>query len=308
MGFIDLQVNGYGGVDYNRDDLTAESLHRSCTLMRQHGVEAFLPTIITDEVERMCARVQRIVRLRSADPLALEMIPGLHIEGPFLNPQRGYIGAHPAHCARSADVAAADQLLDAGEGLIRIFTLAPECDENFSTVKWLSDRDVVVSAGHTDASLATLRGAIDAGLSMFTHCGNGCPPELPRHDNIIQRALSLSDQLHIGFIADGVHIPLFTLKNFLSAIGFERCFIVTDAISAAGLGAGMFSLGNQSVKVGEDLAARSPDGSHLMGSAVTLQRSTTLLAEIGIGRQEIRLLTETNPRQALSLNTAEIPG
>jgi N-acetylglucosamine-6-phosphate deacetylase len=136
---------------------------------------------------------------------------------------------------------------------------------------------------------------------MFTHLGNGCPAEMPRHDNIIQRVLSIADQLRIGFIADGVHIPLFALKNYLTLAGLSNCFVVSDAMSAAGLGPGIYRLGRNEVAVGEDSAARSPDGSHLMGSAVTMMRSAALLSQIGFSSQQVRELTSVNPAKAIGL-------
>src|SRR5690606_10237111 len=118
-----------------------------------------------------------------------------------------------------------------------------------------------------------LDAAIDAGLSMFTHLGNGCPRQMDRHDNVIQRALSRSDRLWLGLIADGVHVPYFALHNYLRSATLNRCLVVTDAISAAGQGPGMYRLGEQTVVVDEQLATWSADRSHLMGSAGTMPRS-----------------------------------
>ena len=100
-------------------------------------------------------------------------------------------------------------------------------------------------AGTATQRSRSFAASIDAGLSLFTHLGNGCPGVLPRHDNIIQRVLSLSDSLHIGFIADGVHVPFFALANYLKCCGIDRAFIVTDAICGAGLGPGEYSIGDR---------------------------------------------------------------
>ena len=143
--------------------------------------------------------------------------------------------------------------------------------------RMLARQGIVVSAGHCDPSLDQLDAAIDAGLSMFTHLGNGCPLQMHRHDNVIQRALSRSQQLWLGFIADGVHVPFFALQNYLRAASFERCFVVTDAISAAGQGPGTYRLGEQTVVVDEQLATWAEDRSHLMGSAGTMPRTAANL-------------------------------
>ena len=156
------------------------------------------------------------------DPLVREVIWGIHIEGPFLNETPGYVGAHPPQAVRPADVDAMKRLLEAAGGLARLVTLAPERDPGSKVVRYLARQKVLVSAGHCDPSFDELRAAIDAGLSLFTHLGNGCPMMLPRHDNIIQRVLALRDRLTIMFIADGVHVPPLALGNYLRLAGIER--------------------------------------------------------------------------------------
>ncbi|MCA9187489.1 MAG: N-acetylglucosamine-6-phosphate deacetylase, partial [Planctomycetales bacterium] len=162
-----------------------------------------------------------------------------------------------------------------------------------------------VSAGHSDASLKDLRAAIDAGLTMFTHLGNGCPLSLHRHDNIIQRVLSLADSLWIGFIADGVHVPFVALDNYLRAAGIERCFVVTDAIAAAGMGPGTHRLAGQDVIVDANLATWAPDRSHLVGSAMTMpQAVANLKTALRLSTAQVTALTIKNPRAALRIDDA----
>jgi N-acetylglucosamine-6-phosphate deacetylase len=301
MPYFDLQVNGYAGCDFNGDDWHADQLLQACRKLRQDGVAGILATVITDHLPAMCRRLQRLVTARQAHAEIADLIVGVHIEGPFLNEQPGFIGAHPAAAARPGDCAAMQQLLDAAGGLTRIVTLAPERDPGLQVTRMLARQGVVVSAGHCDPSLDQLDAAIDAGLSMFTHLGNGCPLQLHRHDNIIQRALSRSPQLWLGFIADGVHVPFVALGNYLRAASLERCFVVTDAISAAGQGPGTYRLGDQTVVVDERLATWSADRSHLMGSAGTMPRTAENLARVlGLNERQIEQLTWTNPRAALA--------
>jgi N-acetylglucosamine-6-phosphate deacetylase len=138
---------------------------------------------------------------------------------------------------------------------------------------------------------------------MFTHVGNGCPMLLDRHDNIIQRALSLAQSLWLCFIADDVHVPCVALGNYLRTAGIDRCIVVTDAISAAGLGQGRYSFGSQVVEVDEKLVARIPGvDTHLAGSAVTMPRSAQNLADVlGLTGGEIDSLTSLNARQLLQI-------
>ena len=300
-GCLDIQFNGYVGVDFNQDVLDADDFHRVFETLKTEGVGGVLPTIITESMPKMVERIRRVVALREQDPLAAKLIPGLHVEGPFLSDEPIYHGAHPVDALRPANEEDARRLVDAGAGLVRILTLAPERDEGFKTTRWLSGEGITVSAGHTDASLDTLRGAIDAGLSMVTHVGNGCPGELHRHDNIVQRALSLADHLWLCFIGDGVHIPFFALGNYLKLAG-DRAVMVTDAMPAAGLGKGRFQMGRWTVEVGDDMAAWAPGRAHLLGAVVTMARTAHNLSEqLHLSRERIRQLLVTNPRQSIGL-------
>lgn len=302
-GFYDIQVNGYGGVDFNQDGLSAEDMHRACQRLAADGVDGILATIITDSEPRMITRLRRIVELREKDSLARQLIVGIHIEGPFLNPQDGYRGAHPLDSIRPADAELTRRLLEAAQGLTRVFTLAPEQDPDCQVVKLLCNEGIIVSAGHTDTSLEQLQKAIQSGLSLFTHLGNGCPASLPRHDNIIQRALTVREDLWLCFIADGVHIPFFALQNYLELIGRHgKCLLATDAMAAAGLGPGKYQLGRWNVLVKEDLVARNENGSHLLGSALSMPRVAANLAkQLKLDDDYINDLLKSRPRQLLHL-------
>jgi N-acetylglucosamine-6-phosphate deacetylase len=299
---LDLQVNGYAGTDFNRDDLSAEALHHACLALREDGCDQILATFITDEMTALERRMSTLVKLRAADSLAQSVIAGIHIEGPFINPEKGYVGAHPAHCVRPANLEDAKRLLDAASGLTKIITLAPEKDDRFQVTEFLANQGITVSAGHCNPSLETLHAAADHGLKMFTHVGNGCPMLMHRHDNIIHRALSLRDKLWLCFIPDGVHIDFFALCNYLRVAGLMKTIFVTDAISAARLGPGNFTLAGWDIVIGEDLVARSPDGSHFVGSTVTVPRILDNgVRELGLSTEDLQLLLETNPRTAIGL-------
>lgn len=299
---LDLQVNGYAGVDFNQDALSAGQLHLACERLAADGASGFLATFVTAGAEEMAARIANLVRLRERDPLAARMIVGLHLEGPFINPAEGFRGAHEAASIRPADPDLACRLLDAGGGLVRLVTLAPECDQGLRTTRRLAGAGVRVAAGHTDASRDELAAAADAGLTIFTHLGNGCPALLPRHDNIIQRALSLRERLWISFIADGAHIPFWVLSNYLAATGTERCLVVSDAVAPAGLGPGRYRLGRLEIDIGPDCVARLAGTPYLAGSCVTMKQSAENLRMCcGLAEAEVEQLTRTNPRRAIGL-------
>ena len=301
MAYFDLQLNGYAGVDFNGDVLDRASLEMVCQRLESQGVGGILATVITDSIDVMEGRLGRIATLLEDHPELQRVIRGFHVEGPFINPNPGYRGAHPEDAIIPADTSLMERLLAAGRGFVRLVTLAPEFDSGLKVTRLLSDRGIVVSAGHTDASLDQLRAAIDNGLTMFTHVGNGCPASMPRHDNIIQRVLSLRGRLWLCFIADGVHIPFFVLSNYLDLIGLEKTIVVTDGIAASDLGPGRYTLGRWELNIGDDLIARSPDGSHLLGSTVTMPRTFHNLTNIlGLSATAARLLTEDNPHTAFA--------
>jgi N-acetylglucosamine-6-phosphate deacetylase len=299
--FFDLQVNGYAGVDFNADGVTPDDLHRACERLEADGVEGCLVAVITDAIDAMSRRLSGLAAMRLRDPLANRVIAGFHIEGPFLNPADGYRGAHPRDSIRRADRDGMLRLLEAASGLAKIVTLAPEQDPGFSVIRLLAREGIIVSAGHTDASMDMLEGALDAGVTMFTHVGNGCPMFLHRHDNIVQRALSLADRLRVSFIADGAHVPFVALRNYLHVVPLDRCAIVTDCIAPAGLGPGRYTLGRWDIVVGDDMVPRSPDGSHFVGSGVTMKQSAqNLMEKLNLPDDIVRRLTYDNPRAFLN--------
>ena len=300
-GYVDLQVNGYAGVDFNAMRLTDNDLVKACQRIRNDGTEKFLATIITAPVDEMVAKIARLARWLADVPEESRVLAGIHVEGPFINPADGFVGAHPRAAVEPATVAAADRLVEAGEGWVRMVTLAPEVDSDARVTRHLTDSGVVVAAGHSDASRDQLRRAIDNGLRLFTHLGNGCPADLPRHDNVIQRVLSLSDELLVSFIADGHHVPVFALRNYLRCIPTENIVIVTDAISAAGLGPGTYELSGQTVEVDEHGAAWAACRTHYAGCASTFPQMIDVLKE-GVGASDLdiqRWMTD-NPKRLLS--------
>jgi N-acetylglucosamine-6-phosphate deacetylase len=291
MAYFDLQI----------DVLDHASLAMVCQRLESQGVEGILATVVTDSIDRMEERIARLASLVEEHDEFQRMIKGIHVEGPFINPHSGYRGAHPQDAIIPADTSLMERLLAAGRGLVRLVTLAPEGDSGLRVTRMLADRKIIVSAGHTDASLDQLCAAIDNGLTMFTHVGNGCPASMPRHDNIIQRVLSLHGKLWLCFIADGAHIPFFVLKNYFDLVGLEKTIVVTDGIAAADLGPGRYKFGRWDMNIGDDLVARSPDKSHFLGSTVTMPRTFQNLTEsLGMPAADALTLIESNPQKALA--------
>lgn len=302
MSYFDLQINGYAGVDFCSLDLTAEAMRRACEALAADGIGGILATLITDSVDSLCAKLRGMARFREEDPYIRGIVRGFHVEGPFLNAAPGYIGAHPPQHVVPANPGDAARILEAGEGLVRLMTLAPEHDADAATTRFLVGQGVTVSAGHCDPDLATLERALDAGLSMVTHLGNGCPVALPRHDNFIQRVLSLSDRLWVCYIPDGAHVPFFALKNYFRITGAERTIFTSDAILAAGLGPGIYDLSGAPVEVDAEGVARRPGSPNLAGSTIRgRQVARNLRERLGLSEVEIDRVYRTNPMRALGL-------
>ncbi len=280
MKYWDLQVNGAFGIDFNDDALTADGFELACQKLRESGTEGFLPTIITESIETMCRRIKKIISILDSKPLCNSLVKGLHIEGPFLSDRAGFYGTHPPQHILQASEWAMMRLLDAGQGRIRMVTLAPEQDIDCVVIGRLREENVMVFAGHTDASYSMLERAIGAGLVGFTHLGNGCMHQVDRHDNIMHRALALRDRLYFTLIADGVHLPSWLLTSWIGIIGTERCIIISDAISAAGMPPGEYSIGNQRILVDPSRRTLHRDHGYLAGSASTMQDMDHFLTDV----------------------------
>lgn len=274
---FDFQVNGFAGVDFQSDTLTAADLRRAVDALARDGVAGIFLTLITAREAVLCTRFRRIEEMRASDPAIARMIRGYHLEGPWLRAEPGYCGAHPPALMCAPSVAAFAQLQAAAGGRIRLVTLAPEWPGSAGVITHLTQSGVHVSLGHTNATAAEIDAAIRAGARFCTHLGNGTPGTLPRHDNIIQRLLA-RDELTACFIPDGIHLPPFVLQNFFRAKPAGRALFTTDAMAAAGAPPGRYSLGDLAMTVGGDGVVRGPNGG-FAGSSLTPSRGVELTAK-----------------------------
>jgi N-acetylglucosamine-6-phosphate deacetylase len=305
MSYFDLQINGYGGVDLNDPMLTLADCRRACLALEGDGVSGILATLITDEIPAMAGKLRNLVRFREEDELIHRVIRGFHLEGPFINGNPGFVGAHPVGAVQPASVRAMEELLASGAGQVRLVTLAPECDQALETTRFLAGQGIAVSAGHCNPGYELLGEAIEAGVTLFTHVGNGCPLELARHDNIIQRVLAYADRLNVCWIPDGHHIPFFALRNYLRACDPARVIMTTDAMAAAGLGPGRYGLSGTEVEVDAFGVARRPGSPYLAGSTLRgTDLAKNLRRELGYDEEMIGRLYGSNPLAAVGLKIA----
>lgn len=263
-GFIDLQVNGGAGVDCLR--CVPEAYDTLGRYLAATGVTAYLPTIVSAPLEEMRLAVE-VAAAGAARQGPLPTILGVHLEGPYLNPLRR--GAHRAQDLRHPSLAEVAETHRRANGLLRIVTLAPELEGAEGVVRWLAAERVTVALGHTDAGYDEVITAAAWGARMATHVFNAMRGFHHREPGAAGAAL-LASGLTVGVIADLVHLHAASLQLIARVAGMSRIALVTDAISAAGMGRGSFSLGSQAVEV-RDGVPRLPDGT-LAGSVLAMVR------------------------------------
>lgn len=299
---FDFQVNGFGGIDFQRDELTLADARYVVESLERHDTSRIFVTLITDKVDRLCGRLERFEKFRGADPKIARAFAGYHLEGPWLHPEGGYRGAHPAEFMHAPSLAEFDRLQAAAGGRIRLVTLAPEWPGSGEFIAALATAGVHVALGHTNATERQIDGAIAAGARFCTHLGNGVPQLLPRHDNVIQRLLA-RDELTACFIPDGVHLPPFALRNFFRVKPAGRVLFTTDAMAGAGMAPGFYSLGLHLVEVGKDGIARQPGGQGAFaGSTLTPDEGVRRVAAyLGLSLEESRRFWSEIPATAFGL-------
>lgn len=289
-GYIDLQLNGAFGLDFTEAPAT---IWEVAAQLPRYGVTAFLPTIITSPAEKVSA-AQAILRagppagFNGATPL------GLHLEGPFLNPQKR--GAHnPAHLRPPALSAVANWSPENG---VRLVTLAPELPGALEVIRALHSRGVVVSAGHSMATYAEAQAGFDAGLTYGTHLFNAMPP-LEHRAPGLAGALLTEPRLTVGIIPDGIHAhPAMVALAWRSKDA--RLNIVTDAMAALGQPPGLYRLGDFDVSV-DGTSARLRDG-RLAGSILGMDEAVRrFMAFTGCTAGDALAAVTSVPAQLLGL-------
>ena len=267
-GLFDLQVNGFAGIDFQRP-VSAANLRHACDQLRLHGVTRILATFITNTPDAIARQLESFEALRRNHADIRDTVVGYHLEGPYLSGEPGFRGAHPGELMKDPDAREFFRWQEAAGGAIRLVTLAPERRGSNEFIAALTARGVRVSLGHTNADDHAIDAAVRSGATLCTHVGNGCPADLPRHDNIIQRLLA-RDELTACFIPDGVHLPPFVLRNLVRAKPPGKVALTTDAMAAAGAPPGRYTLGALEVEVGADRIVRQPGAKNFAGSALTL--------------------------------------
>jgi len=267
-GYIDVQVNGGGGVLFNEDP-TPEAIARIAAAHRKHGTVGLLPTLVTDAPQVMTAAIAATREARRRTPATL----GLHLEGPFLDPRRR--GAHELKYIRDLAPGDVETIVDADCGAVMV-TLAPN-RVGAASIAELARRGVLVSLGHSEASYEQARAAIQAGARAFTHLFNAMSAPVGREPGMVGAALDLADAF-VGIIADGHHVHEANLRIALAAKRHDRFMLISDAMPPTVGGPDHFDLqGRRVTRVNGCL--RLDDGT-LAGSVLTMDEAVRYVVNV----------------------------
>jgi N-acetylglucosamine-6-phosphate deacetylase len=268
--WIDLQVNGFAGVDYNDPAASQDEIGRSIRTLFSTGVVRFYPTVITGAPQAMEAALHNLSSAKDALPEGAA-IEGFHVEGPHISPEDGPRGAHPRSWVRKPDLDEFRRWQEATQNRVRIVTLSPEWPGAPGYIEQIVAEGVVASIGHTQATAAQIADAVSAGATLSTHLGNGAHAILPRFNYIWEQLAE--DRLMAGFIVDGIHLPETFLRTAVRAKGIERCVLVTDAVAPAGCAPGRYRLGELAVELTLDGRVVLAGQQRLAGSALRMDRA-----------------------------------
>jgi N-acetylglucosamine-6-phosphate deacetylase len=277
-GFIDLQVNGFAGVDYNTPHAPVEAIGRSLDAQFACGVTRLYPTLITNSEPEIVGSLRNLARAKEELPHGRAM-EGFHVEGPFISAEDGPRGAHPQRWVRPPDVEEYKRWQDAARGQVKLVTISPEWPEAPRFTEAVVRDGVVISIGHTKATGEQIAACVSAGATMSTHLGNGAHAVMARHPNYIWEQL-IEDRLTASFIVDGIHLGESFLKAALRCKGIEHSVLVTDAVMPAGCEPGPFMLGEVEVELRADGSVVMRGGTRLAGSALKMHDAVANLMRL----------------------------
>jgi N-acetylglucosamine-6-phosphate deacetylase len=305
LGGVDLQINGALGLAFpDLNDQNIDKLAPISQFLWEQGVDVFLPTLVTtsvDNIQRSLATLAEFKIQNSKFKIPTAAILGVHLEGPFLNPQKR--GAHPAEHLQPLTVEHIKRVLGDYAHLVKVMTLAPELDESGQVIPYLRSLGITVSLGHSMATATQAQQAFDQGARMVTHAFNAMPPLHHREPGLLGAAI-VDFRVHCGLIADGQHVSPIMMDILLRAAQYERgVFLVSDALSPLGLPDGLYPWDTRQIEVTQG-TARLPDGT-LSGTTLPLLVGVQNLIKWGICQAETAIALATMaPRRAIGLFTS----
>lgn len=296
-GFIDLQVNGYAGVDFCAPGASMRDIGRAIDAILATGTTRIFPTVITGMPDTMLGSIEMLAKARAALPHG-RVMEGLHIEGPHISPNDGARGAHPKAAVRPPSIEEFDRWQEAAGGLIKIVTVAAEWEDAPAYIAHITSKGVVAALGHQEATEEQIHTAVMAGATMSTHLGNGANASLPRHPNYLWTQLA-EDRLWASLIVDGIHLGKSFLTVALRAKGLDRAVLITDAVAPAGCEPGQYKLGEVEVILHPDGKVTLTNEMRLAGSSLRMDRGIENLMRLcGLTLRDAIRMATTNPAKA----------
>jgi N-acetylglucosamine-6-phosphate deacetylase len=299
-GFIDIQVNGYRGLDYSSPSLKCEDVEKLIYFLAESGTVMHVPTIITNSQKLICQNLETIAQAVEKNETVKKAIVAIHMEGPYISAVDGPRGAHDKEFVRDPDIKELDQWLEASNGLLKFVTLAPEREGAVEFIKYAVSKNIIVSIGHSGATVEQIKAAVEAGATLSTHLGNGSHAQLPRLKNYLWEQLA-NDSLCSGIIADGYHLPDSVMKVIYRTKGKDKIVLVSDVALLGGSAVGRYKWGNINVEVHPDGHLSLADTPFLAGAGHLLDRGIPIFADAAqIDLAESIKLATINPARLLN--------
>jgi N-acetylglucosamine-6-phosphate deacetylase len=278
-GFVDIQINGFAGVDFSSPTLEPEEAAGVVPALLATGVTTFYPTLITNTPEAIIRNLRVLELARKSNPRFARAVPGYHLEGPYLSPGPAH-GAHDPRWMKAPDWDEFLAFQEAAGGRVRIVTIAPELPGGLDFIRRARESGVVVSLGHTDGTAEHIHRAAEAGAMLNTHLGNGLGQFIDRHKAPFWAQLA-DDRLSASLICDGFHLPPELVEVIVRVKGVGRLILITDAIHAAGMPPGKYSLVGVPVRLLPTGQVVREDRGSLAGSSVAMNRAVCVFQDFG---------------------------
>jgi len=299
-GLIDVQINGYMGVDFSGEDLTLNGIRKATRELWKEGVTTFFPTLITNEHNALKENFTILAQALDDPEIGLS-IPGFHLEGPYISPVKGFRGAHLEKYIRKPDWQEFLEYQNAAKKGIKLITVAPEVAGAIPFIRKCVENGVLVSLGHHNGSAENIRKAIDAGASMSTHLGNGCANMINRHHNPLWPQLA-DDRLTPSIIADGYHLTKEEIQSFYKVKGPGNIILVSDALDLAGLPPGEYIRGERKVLLTPNVV-KFPAENVLAGAASPIRVCVSNMMQFTqCSLKDAIQMASTNPAQLFGLD------
>ena len=293
---VDLQLNGLQGLGFGHlEGGQLDRLHQALVWLRQQGVDAVCPTLITGPPARLRQSLALLRQARQQQDQAEARLLGAHLEGPFLAPNKR--GAHPRRHVQPLTLVQLQQLMDGFSAEdVALVTMAPELDARHEALGWLVEQGVVVAVGHTEANQPQAAAAFTAGARLLTHAFNAMPPLHHRAPGPVAAAATAPEPVFLGLIADGVHVAP-TMAVLLTRMAPGRVVLVSDALAPYGLAEGRYPWDNGWITVHQD-TCRLEDGT-MAGTTVGILEGACRLARWSRQPEEAILAATVRPRACL---------